>query len=233
MMKKIILALAVLIILNFSIVKSQNAKVDTIVFTIENSLPDVVYIGIKNFLEVKAEGIPDDRIRLDVNKGKLERGVNRKTGESGYVLLVSDLKESGQKIVLSISVDTDTSLNFIENKEIRAIMIPEPTPLFGSKPSGTITKDQISYVRYITVVLENFVYQGIIYRVTSYRFILIDRRSGKVYEEEVEGYKLTDEIKKRLKDTNSGDIIIVKDIHVTRKGIKDRLLKNSIVLEVE
>lgn len=212
--------------------QSLNKQYRSIAYT---PLTNIVYEGLINPVKIEVPDVEQDSILVYASKAILNK--TKTPGRYNYTLQVPQLENRIEEITITINVKNKGEIQKVGEHTFRVFRVPDPTPLFGSSVSGMISKESISLVKYISVLLEDFPIQGIKFRVTAFNFVYIQKEKGKITELRSDdskiGSMLTEEMKNVLSEANSSDLVIIKDIYVTGRGIKERLIKNSIVLEVE
>lgn len=182
----------------------------------------VFYRGLDNPVSVSVPGYKPEQVHASISRGRL-------TGSKGkYVAKVG----KGRKTTIRVSVKTKDGMKSVGSEEFRIKPVPKPIAYFGSKASGSISPGEIKTVNFIIARLgESFVFEGVKYKVDSYKFIYQPRR-GNAKMDEGRGPRLTRRMKGMLSNPQKGDMIIITNIDVIGPDGKKRL-DNGITLTVE
>ena len=191
---------------------------------------NVFYAGIDNPISVSVPGFKAEDVIVEISGGTIRQDTN------GYNFnYIVNTSGNGMyrfsKITISVKIGADTIP--IETKEFRIRRIPSPKPIFGSKTNGLISKGEISFVKYINVVLRNFVFEGIQCRCTSFKLVFMPKDSDEEKTLYSNNSMLTDEMKTVLSKAESGDKFIIDDIYVKMNNSDSWKLNDNIYLEVK
>jgi gliding motility-associated protein GldM len=190
---------------------------------------NVFYAGLENPVSVSVPGYKPEDVKVSIRGGSLKGA----SGAGNYIVTVPG-DGSVRKSVISVSVATaDGGVRSIGSKDFRVMRVPSPTPKFGSKESGPISRGEIRIVNNISVVLENFVFEGLAYRCTRFQLVYLPKGSNKVQTLKANNGSLTSQMKSVLSQASRGDMIIIEDIYATSKGLGNRRLPSSITLTVK
>ena len=213
--------------------KEYDSKLNYDVFTtaaiISADKMNVFYAGLENPVSVSVPGYKPEDVKVSIRGGSMKNA----SGAGNYIVTVPG-DGSVRKSVISVSVATaDGGVRSIGSKDFRVMRVPSPTPKFGSKESGPISRGEIRIVNNISVVLENFVFEGLAYRCTRFQMVYLPKGSNKVQQFKANNASLTSQMKSVLSQASRGDMIIIEDIYATSKGLGNRRLPSSITLTVK
>jgi hypothetical protein len=196
---------------------------------------NVFYAGIDNPISVSVPGFKAEDVIVEISGGTIRQDTN------GYNFnYIVNTSGNGMyrfsKITISVKVGDRTIP--VETKEFRITKIPNPTPKFGSKASGLISKGEIKLVNHIALPLINFVYEGIYWRCKSFKLVFISKETGEEQTFSANSAELTNDMKTVLNNAVKGDKFIIIDINASTnifpssKTIENRKLNSTINLEV-
>ncbi len=190
---------------------------------------NVVYIGLQNPISISVPGFRPSDIIATTSFGTL-----KSAGKPGdYLLEVPDTRGRVREVVITAAVKLpDGGTKVMGKKNFRIKNVPKPTPKFGSKESGEISPGEIRLVNFITVVLEDFAFEGLKYKVDKFRFIYQPKR-GEARIVNGKGPRLTSQMRSLLSSPQRGDRIIIDNIYASAPGVGQKRLGSSIVLTVK
>jgi hypothetical protein len=82
--------------------------------------------------------------------------------------------------------------------------------------TSTISKAQLLVFNQVNVGLgEYFAFEGLKFKVNSYTFAYVPKGGGQPYIQNVDGSKITPEIRNTLHHVKSGDMIVITNVNVT------------------
>jgi hypothetical protein len=201
---------------------SQNAPLEGCAFINAENM-NILYIGIDNPISASAPGIsPDSTI--------VSAGTLRNVGITQFV--IKPYVDGPRVITITVSIKTyDGKIMKIRDQIYRVRKIPNPEVLFGVKIGGIISKETITTVAQINAGLgEGFGFEGLRYRVNSYKLI-IARQSGESYFEEVTGDRISAKSRVALETVKSGDVIVISNVEAT--GPAGKVILSGVTLTVQ
>ncbi|MBY0476867.1 MAG: gliding motility protein GldM [Chitinophagaceae bacterium] len=116
----------------------------------------VLYIGLDNELAVSGGSVGDEKVTVSISNGSLS-----KIGPGRYIARPRD----PGKAVITVNSDGKPS-----SFEFRVKNVPDPTPMVGPSKGGRIAANVFKAQQGIRAELENFVFEGVTFTVTSYTF---------------------------------------------------------------
>jgi len=207
----IVLVILFVLAIPFLIYAQETQKTVTAIATTKMN---VVYVGLDNPVTIAVSNVPSVKINVTASTGTIT-----KVGEGQYTFQVTDTKGAVKiaKIYVSYPCGPWTC---IDSQSFRILYMPKPELSFGSISGGQVvqvSKNEIIQTDSLYIKLDNFLYDGIAYKVT--RFELIIAAKGKpLFTYKSENQFLTTEMKNGLKTVNTSDRIIVTNIFGTAYG---------------
>jgi gliding motility-associated protein GldM len=174
---------------------------------------NVLYIGIRNPVEIAVPGITSDKITATVTNGTIAKT------DGGWEVLPASTNES----VITVFVDNKK----VSEKIFRVKKLPAPTAFLAGINNGVISKDKILDVEALEVKLEDFVW-NINYEIKSFNLLISEE--GSDTELSSKGNALTKEMKSLIISLKRGQNFYIKDIKAT--GPDGRLRDLSPVIFV-
>ena len=176
---------------------------------VANEGMNAVYIGLDNPISVAVDGFESGQIYVTVSAE-----CNLKGDSGRYTINPIDPRGKVRSIDFSVYVipKNNTDTIFVEKKSFRIKRIPMPTPYFGSKSGGLISRGEIRIVNFISVRLEDFPFD-LRYNVSSFKMIF-QPNGGFAQYYTTEGPRLSPEMKMVLNNVQKGDKFIIADIKI-------------------
>ncbi|MBI9038230.1 MAG: hypothetical protein JEY97_08875 [Bacteroidales bacterium] len=182
--------------------------------TVSPTAMNVFYIGLDNPVRISVPGISDSKVRAMMDNGTIEPKAN---GE--YIVKVTDQGRSTIKVMALM----DGKIKLMDEFEFRNKLVPPPFALVAGKEklgSGRINKSEIEAYPYVLAKLEDFVFEGVQYTVTSFRFSA--DVSGLLQEAKIDGNKLNDKALRIIKNARKNTRIFFDNIEA--KGPDNRIV---------
>lgn len=114
----------------------------------------VLYIGLDNDLSVSGGNVGDEKVQVSIDNGSLN-----KTGAGKYVAKPSTPGVAHVKVVAD---GKPTTFDF------RVKTVPDPIGMVGKEKGGRVLTNAIKAQQGVRAELENFVFEGVQFNVTSY-----------------------------------------------------------------
>ncbi len=156
---------------------------------------NVFYIGVKNPVSITATG-KDISATLS-GSGKLVR-----TGPGKYYVTVT----KRGKVKINVVADGRT----MGSKEFRCLPVPDPYPTVGGKKGGVIPKATLLAQTFVKAQLDNFVFDGLKFPVTS--FTVSATIQGFTEEYSTNGATITAQQKGLIRQLNPGQKVYFENI---------------------
>lgn len=194
---------------------------------------NVLYAGLKNPISVSVPGYKASDIKPYFPSGS--KGNPKLTPDKGagnYIAQVKEIRGKNRTVKMYVNVtNSDGSTKKAGEQVFRVMKVPAPEAYFGPKASGqTITRTELKLASFVSARLENFVFEGIRYKVSEYNFLFYPKR-GEVMSKKVRGSRVPSDIKSALNGARKGDQIIITGIRASAPGLGKVALK-PIVLDV-
>ena len=173
---------------------------------------NVLYLGIRNPVEIAVPEITSDKITATVTNGTIVKT------DDGWEVQPAGPNES----VITVFVDNKK----VSEKIFRVKKLPVPTAFLAGINNGIISKDKILRAEALEVKLEDFVW-NINYEVKSFNLLISEE--GKDTELSSKGNTLTNEMKSIITSLKRGQNLFIKDITATGPDGKLRELPPVIL----
>ncbi len=181
---------------------------------------NVLYVGVDNPITFAVTGISGDNIIPSISCGTLKSATQRNHW-------IATVPENCDEAKIEISVRTEQGIKRLGYQTFRIKKVPDPTPIIIGAKSGFIPRDLlIQNGRILASMPVDFDFE-IIFNVISFRMTL--QRGFNQYSYESKSEKLTEEMKKEIKNTNKGQVVIFDEILVTNHDGENRTLMPLIL----
>jgi hypothetical protein len=185
-------------------------------FTIANRLNNIVYAGIPNYLNVAVSGCPCEAIFLTADSGRIEP----QTGDSPCQFILTPHKPGHIRVTVHAVSRKDTmeigSVVFLSNRP------PEPTVLIGGANGGYIRKAML-IPQLGPVAAVRGLECSPRYVINKFTVALL-RDEKIIFFQTVSGVLFSAEMKEMFRNTQHGDILLVKDVSCIGVDSKTRQL---------
>jgi gliding motility-associated protein GldM len=125
----------------------------------------VLYIDLPNELAVSGGNVGDEKVNVSINNGSL-----RKVGPGRYV---ADPASPG---VATVTVNADGK---VSKFDFRVKTVPDPIAMVGRNKGGIMGTAEFKAQAGVRAELENFVFEGVTFQVTSYTLICVGGQNFK------------------------------------------------------
>jgi gliding motility-associated protein GldM len=181
---------------------------------------NVLYVGVDNPISFAVAGISGDDIIPTISCGTLKAGAQRKNW-------IATVPGSCDEAKIEIAVRTEQGIKRLGYQAFRVKKVPDPTPLIIGAKSGFIPRDLlIQNGRIMANMPDDFDFE-FNFRVTSFKMTL--QKGFNQYSYESNSEKLTEEMKKEIKTTNKGQVVIFDEILVMDPDGESRTLMPLIL----
>ncbi|MCX6350515.1 MAG: GldM family protein [Bacteroidetes bacterium] len=178
--------------------------------TISADKMNVVYVKLDNEISVSVPGFPPDKVMTTMTGGQLLP--NPKAGLGHFIAKPED-NQATRECVVSVSVKTDQGTKFMGKASYRIKRVPKPKALLGTLEGGSVSKVNLSVQKSVRAVLENFVFEGITYKVLSYRYIFVPKGGGRqMLNEGVSGSLIPGTVSAAISSAHPQDMLLITDI---------------------
>jgi len=185
--------------------------------TVSASKMNMLYIGLDNPIDVSAAGFTPAQTFVKFSGG----GALKQTSPGHY----SFNPDGSQRDVTAscyVKMADGSTRQMGQALQYRIRKVPKPEILLGTKAGGPISKGEVLIVERVSAGFgEAFAYAGMPVTVHSYRLII--NHNGKLDINPVTGNIIPANVKEKLKNVHSGDMIFLTDVEVTAQGLKATL----------
>jgi len=187
----------------------------------------VFYVGLENPVSISVGGIDPSNY--------LVRIVNEQGGPTSAKIIgskgrykVSIAKRTDAKVKIQVAVKlSDGRVKSMGDKVFKVNRVPDPRFRCGGVEfKGSVNANSLKYQQAATAVLDGFVYEGVKFRVTGYKFMAVGRRTnGPKFAKS--GSADLGPIKAILDQLGPGDLMTFTDITAIGPDGTERLLDNA------
>ena len=187
----------------------------------------VFYVGLENPVSISVGGIDPSNY--------LVRIVNEQGGPTSAKIVgskgryqVSIAKRTDAKVKIQVAVKlSDGRVKSMGDKVFKVNRVPDPRFRCGGVEfKGSVNANALKYQQAATAVLDGFVYEGVKFRVTGYKFMAVGRRTnGPKFAKS--GSADLGPIKAILDQLGPGDLMTFTDITAIGPDGTERLLDNA------
>ncbi len=186
---------------------------------------NILYAGLRNPLKIEVPGYRVEDIMVTVTNGCTLTGT-----KGAYSLSVP---EGTKEVLVAVFVKIGTESKPMGSMTFRVKNMPLPQATFGSKSSGSLSVEELNTIQYINCNLSSeFPFDGIKYTVKKFT-ISYSALNCKPIFFNIDGNKLTEEIKSILNTAKKGDIISLYNVEANSTDFGDVKIPSAVVLTVE
>ena len=187
----------------------------------------VFYVGLDNPVSISVGGIDPSNY--------LVRIVNEKGGATSAKIIgskgrykVSIAKRTDAKVKIQVAVKLpDGRVKSMGEKVFKVNRVPDPRFRCGGVEfKGSVNANALKYQKAATAILDGFVYEGVRFRVTGYKFMAVGRRTNGPKFAKSNSADLSP-IKAILDQLGPGDLMTFTDITAVGPDGTERLLDNA------
>ena len=187
----------------------------------------VLYVGLENPISISVGGIDPSNY--------LVRIVNEQGGPTSAKIIgskgrykVSIAKRTDAKVKIQVAVKLpDGRVKSMGDKVFKVNRVPDPRFRCGGVEfKGSVNVNALKYQKAATAILDGFVYEGVRFRVTGYKFMAVGRRTnGPKFAKS--GSADLGPVKAILDQLGPGDLMTFTDITAVGPDGTERLLDNA------
>ena len=187
----------------------------------------VFYVGLENPVSISVGGIDPSNY--------LVRIVNEQGGPTSAKIIgskgrykVSIAKRTDAKVKIQVAVKLpDGRVKSMGDKVFKVNRVPDPRFRCGGVEfKGSVNVNALKYQKAATAILDGFVYEGVRFRVTGYKFMAVGRRTnGPKFAKS--GSADLGPVKAILDQLGPGDLMTFTDITAIGPDGTERLLDNA------
>lgn len=189
---------------------------------------NVLYVGLDNPMSISVPGFEPDKVSATLSPssvGTLVRG--KKPGE--YIAKIKGRSREGAKI--NVSVKTANGTISKGSTPFRTMNVPSPNAMLVGKSGGTISTGALKVANQVDVVLDGFVFEGIRYKATEFKYIYKPKR-GNTVSNKAAGNRIPGDLKNAMNLAKPGDILIIYEIKASSPGLGQVQLKSALSFTV-
>ncbi len=190
---------------------------------------NIIYVGLDNIITIEStDGKNHDYLcelykwssnyygQDSIELEKYNEATITKEGPQRFNINIS-MKTGDLKLLIKEKVDGNIIIRGISNYKVS--YVPKPVVDFGRAIThdGSINLAQLKNLKSLKVKLENFCRTDISYKVLSYKFMILGRKTGGLKMQNIIGSSL-DPIKSLLSLLGPGDLIYFSEIKVLGRG---------------
>lgn len=190
---------------------------------------NVVYQGLDNPISISVPGFEPDKIFASLTPGTV--GSLVRTGPGKYVAKIKRRDRNGCNINVSVKLP-DGKTKSMGSQNFRTMKVPSPIASLNGNTGPSMSTGAIKAVRIVSVTLDNFVFEGIRYRVSKFDYIWKPRR-GTLLRGNAKGPQIPNQLRAAFNDASRGDLLIISGIHATAPGLGEVPLAGSLVFTIQ
>ena len=184
----------------------------------------ILYQGLKNPISVSAPGISNDKIDVEINKGKITKG-----DQNGLYLV--EVNAGDKNVTITASTKIDGKKVILGTHNFRVKRVPNPEAKIGSVSSGKIAKDELLASGGIIPDMGDFEFGDFQYNIVSYTLATI---SGGDYKSSgtIKGGRFNQEVNDMIRSARKGQKLFFENIQAKGPDGMTRTL-NPINIEIK
>ncbi|MFY0674732.1 MAG: hypothetical protein JXQ87_15135 [Bacteroidia bacterium] len=190
---------------------------------------NVVYQGLENPVSISVPGFEPGQISASLTPGGL--GTLKKVSPGKYSVKINKRDRKGVNINVSVKLP-DGSTKSMGSQNFRTLKVPSPTPSLNGNQGGNMSTGALKAVKIVSVSLENFVFEGIRYKVTSFDYIYKPARGNLIRGTE-NGQSIPNQLKAAFANAKRGDLLIISGINASAPGLGKVPVAGSLVYNVQ
>jgi hypothetical protein len=196
---------------------------------IEAQKMQVIYEKLPNPITLVYNGIKCDDLLIDYDKTKARI---EKNDNCEFVIYPKAPWKEGLNI--NIYKKNLEPKNLIETRNLRIDRIPRPVASLNGNTGGSISTGALKAVKIVSCVLENFVYEGLRHKVSSFDYLLVRNPDKKVIDKgHINGQSLTPKLREQLFKMSKGDMVHFYNIEAYAPQLGSTLVQNDITLWID
>lgn len=187
----------------------------------------VFYVGLENPVSISVGGInPSGYLVRIVNEKGGPTNAQIKGSKGRYQVAISKRTDAKVKIQVAVKLP-DGRVKSMGDKVFKVSRVPDPRfQCGGVEFKGSVNVNALKFQKAATAVLDGFVYEGVKFRVTGFKFMAVGRRTNGPKFAKSGSADLTP-IKGILDQLGPGDLMSFTDITAIGPDGTERLLDNT------
>jgi gliding motility-associated protein GldM len=190
---------------------------------------NVVYEGLENPMSISVPGFEPSQINASMTPAGL--GTLKKVSPGKYSVLIKKRDRKGVNINVSVRLP-DGSTKSMGSQNFRTLKVPSPTPSLNGNGGGNMSTGALKAVKIVSVTLENFVFEGIRYKVTSFDYIYKPARGNLIRGTE-NSQGIPNQLKAAFANAKRGDLLIISGINASAPGLGKVPVAGSLVYNIQ
>jgi len=190
---------------------------------------NVVYQGLDNPVSISVPGFEPSQINATVSPGGI--GVLKKVSPGKYSLTITKRDQKGININVSVRLP-DGSSKSMGSQNFRTLKVPSPSPSLNGNGGGTMSTGALKAVKIVSVTLENFVFEGIRYKVTNFDYMYKPSRGNLIRGSE-KSNNMPNQLKAAFANAKRGDFLVISGIQASAPGLGKIDVAGSLVYNIQ
>lgn len=167
---------------------------------------NVLYAGLDNPLSISVAGVDPGKVQVTVPGGEVQL-VNRGGGK----YFARFRNRTTNECIVSVSAMVGNRMMFMGTKKFRLRNVPSPRFQIGPHTfNNPIKISEIVIHNLASAVIDGFVYNGVSYSVSRFKFTYVSRTKG-FFEKNYSGNSLA-EVMQKIRNLKAGDVIMFTEI---------------------
>ena len=187
----------------------------------------VLYVGLENPISISVGGIdPSNYLVRIVNEQGGPTSAKIIGSKGRYKVSIANRTDAKVKIQVAVKLP-DGRVKSMGDKVFKVNRVPDPRFRCGGVEfKGSVNVNALKYQKAATAILDGFVYEGVRFRVTGYKFMAVGRRTnGPKFAKS--GSADLGPVKAILDQLGPGDLMTFTDITAVGPDGTERLLDNA------
>ena len=187
----------------------------------------VFYVGLENPVSISVGGIdPSNYLVRIVHEQGGPTTAQIKGSKGRYNVSIAKRTDAKVKIQVAVKL-SDGRVKSMGDKVFKVNRVPDPRfQCGGVEFKGSVNVNALKYQKAATAVLDGFVYEGVKFRITGYKFMAVGRRTnGPKFAKS--GSADLGPVKAILDQLGPGDLMTFTDITAIGPDGTERLLDNA------
>ena len=118
------------------------------------------------------------------------------------------------------------------SQNFRTLKVPSPSPSLNGNGGGTMSTGALKAVKIVSVTLENFVFEGIRYKVTNFDYMYKPSRGNLIRGSE-KSNTMPNQLKAAFANAKRGDFLVISGIQASAPGLGKIDVAGSLVYNIQ
>jgi gliding motility-associated protein GldM len=190
---------------------------------------NVVYQGLDNPISISVPGFEPSQISASMSPASVGELVKESPGK--YVAKIKGRERNGVNINVSVKMP-DGSTKSMGSQNFRTLKVPSPTASLNGNQGPNMSTGALQAVKVVSVTLENFVFEGIRYKVVGFDYIYRPAR-GNLIKGTENSQNIPNQLRAAFSNAKRGDLLIISGIYASAPGLGKVPLAGSLVFNVQ